>query len=145
MLCGKQRGSIRRQFDVHHVFYDKLACCHIDHLKILISMTDEEIESIEEATSPLLELAKVYKLNPEKVAEIEEEKLQDTAIMDRYGIPENYRPMFLPLCQSCHNFTTHGDREYWKHKLCQNILWLTGGKSYYTNEEFLSRSTGKTA
>jgi len=78
-LCGKNEMENGKKLDVHHVNYQKMACC------------SEEI-----------------------------------------------RPLFVPLCTSCHG-KTHGNREYWKDFFTTSLEYLTDGKCFYTKDETKER------
>ncbi len=60
----------------------------------------------------------------------------DVALMIKLGVPEEFWAMFIPLCGICHAKTLRGDREYWKAYYIRNIVEHTGGKSWFTEEEY---------
>lgn len=130
-ICGLSKEDNGRELDVHHVTYDKLACCHLDNISKLYRLTKDEMKAIELADEPTRKLIEIYKLTPDKVKEIEDERLEDNALMDEFGVPKEYRWMFVPLCHSHHGKTIHPkNRPYWKRYFIKELMKRTGGQSY---------------
>ena len=47
---------------------------------------------------------------------------------------DNSKPLFVPLCKSCHNKTL-GNREYWEEFFTVSLNYLTDGKCFYSKED----------
>lgn len=45
------------------------------------------------------------------------------------------KPLFVPLCRSCHSKTSNGDREKWASYLTDQIMIRTGGACFAPNRE----------
>lgn len=54
---------------------------------------------------------------------------------DKMVCCNDVEPLFVPLCMSCHSKTQH-DRDYWQNRLEEELMKRTGGKCYYTPDEF---------
>lgn len=48
---------------------------------------------------------------------------------DKMVCCNNVKPLFVPLCKSCHA-KTQGDREYWEEFFTVSLEYLTDGKCY---------------
>lgn len=46
---------------------------------------------------------------------------------DKMVCCNDVKPLFVPLCRSCHGKTTNGDREMWANRLTEQIMDRTGG------------------
>lgn len=138
-LCGKIQKENGKKLDVHHVTFDKLACCHLENAKKLFKLSMEERDAFlsDMNNGSLRILLERFKLTEKKVAQIEQERILDNEIMDRYNIPDEYRWMFIPLCRSCHTKTNaKNKRNHYKLYFIEYIMKETRGKSYYTSEEW---------
>ena len=134
-ISRKTKRVTERELCVHHVTYDKLACCHIDNISKLYKLTGNQLKAIELADKPTRKLIEIYGLTPDRVKEIEEDRIRDNALMDEFGVPAEYRWMFVPLCHSCHGKTnSKKKRNYWKRYFIAELMKRTGGQSYVRKE-----------
>ena len=55
---------------------------------------------------------------------------------DKMVCCNDVKPLFVPLCRSCH-MKTHDNREEWEDFFTVSLKYLTDGKCFYTKEEMI--------